>query len=138
MDQEEKKGIGWSLKKEAMGHLFSCLSPEDGYKVSEDGIMIFYYRYLIYKAARTLEDLALLFMYAVLIVLTAHVLLTIEAQKPLIIAVFIGQAIFIKRVRRLRTLEYSIGVGRMIASVMQKFPEEFVPEEEKEDTSNGE
>ena len=138
MDKEEKKGIGWSLKKEAMGHLFSCLSPEYGYKVSEDGMMIFYYRYLVYKAARTLGDLALLFMYAVLIVLTAHVLITIEAQKPLIIAVFIGQVIFIKRVRCLRTVEYTIGVGRVIASVMQKFPEEFVLEEEKEDANNGE
>lgn len=134
---KEKKDIGYKMRKEAIGYLFSCLPPEEGYHVSDRGLTIFYYRYLVYKTIRTLSDLVLLFTYAVFIVLTCHTLMSVEAQKVLIVSVFVGQVIFIKRARQLRSVEYSIGVGHLVGATMQTFPEEFVFEEKKEDTSNG-
>lgn len=137
MEKKEKKTSGQRLREEAMQYLFTCLSPDDGYSITDEGIMIFFYRYVVYKTLHFVEDLLIWFFWAVVIVLTTHLLLTVESNTGIIAFTIFGNFMLLCRLNRLKSLEYSLGVGRVVARLCEKFPEYYILEDSEEEDENG-
>lgn len=136
MDQKEKKTFGQRMSEEAMYYLLTCLSDDEDYKITEEGVNIFFYRYILYKVVHGLTDLFACFFLAVSTVFMFGTLMEVGVPKWMLIGAGIGLFSLFRKAFRLRTVEYSIGVGHLVARTIDTFPEYYIskkPEEDKED-----
>lgn len=136
MEPNEKKTFREKMKEESMYYLFSCLSSDE-YTVTDDGIVIFYYRYVTHKVLHGIVDIAALFFVAVALVFLFSTLIELGISKPILWLSEIGCLAAIRRTASLRSLEYSISVGRLVARTIEAFPDYYIPIEPKEEEENG-
>ena len=135
---KEKKSFTQKMSEESMYYLLTCLSEDEDFKITEEGSHVFFYRYICYKLIHYVTDLLACFFLAVSAVFMYSTL--IEYGVPTWILVIAGLGLFslLKKASHLKNIEYSIGVGLLVARTIEAFPDYYIskkkePEEEKED-----
>lgn len=137
MDQKEKKTFTQRMSEESMYYLVTCLSEDEDYKITEDGFNIFFYRYILYKIAHGLTDLLACFFLAVFVVFMFSTLMELGVPNWILIVTGLGQISLLGKVSRLRSVEYSIGVGHLVARTIEAFPDYYISKKPEEDKENG-
>lgn len=135
---KEKKSFAQKMSEESMYYLVTCLSEDEDYKITEEGFNVFFYRYISYKLIHCVTDLLACFFLAVSTVFMFSTLIELGVPKCILVVAGLGLFSLLKKASRLRSVEYSIGVGRLVARTIDVFPDYYIskkkePEEEKED-----